>query len=66
MMKLDFMWEILIILISLLIGFAFIWLCHWRLKNKATDISDLHSYTQEKENNQNIEITKNHKNIEKH
>ena len=48
MMKLDFMWEILIFLISLLMGFAFIWLCHWRLKNKATDISDLHSYKQEK------------------
>lgn len=41
------MWEIVIFLISLLIGFSFIWLCHWRLKNKETDISDLHSYKQE-------------------
>lgn len=59
------MWEIIILLISLLIGFGFIWLCHWRLKNKATDISDLHSYTQElhckdrADNNQNLDITKN-------
>lgn len=61
------MWEIVIFLIGLLIGFAFIWLCHWRLKNKATDISDLHSYKQElhrQENNQNIGITQNHENIE--
>ena len=51
------MWEIVIFLISLLIGFAFIWLCHWRLKNKATDISDLYSYKQElhrQENNQDV------------
>lgn len=61
------MWEIVIFLISLLIGFAFIWLCHWRLKNKATDISDLYSYKQElhrQENNQDIGITQNHENIE--
>lgn len=64
------MWEIVIFLISLLIGFAFIWLCHWRLKNKATDISDLYSYKQElhrkdrADNNQNIGITQNHENIE--
>lgn len=61
------MWEIVIFLISLLIGFAFIWLCHWRLKNKATDISDLYSYKQElhrQENNQDVDITKNHENIE--
>lgn len=60
------MWEIVIFLISLLIGFSFIWLCHWRLKNKETDISDLHSYKQElhrqdrADNNHNLDITKNH------
>lgn len=61
------MWEIVIFLISLLIGFAFIWLCHWRLKNKATDISDLYSYKQElhrQENNQDVDITQNYENIE--
>lgn len=61
------MWEIVIFLISLLIGFSFIWLCHWRLKNKETDISDLHSYKQElhrQENRQNFDTTENHENIE--